>query len=173
MAGRGYSERRRGDRLVLRAWRMPLSSAFAWCCLFPLVAGVGVALVADWLETERADTVGGAAVVLVWLLCLVPAVRSLAARVVADCDGMTVHNALSTIRVAWVDVEDIDVIDAFNAQALVNVLWYGAAVRVRGRARPVRMLASWVRREEQAKAFAQRLRSVAIEAGHPLPALPP
>jgi hypothetical protein len=75
--------------------------------------------------------------------------------------------------VAWVDVEDIHVIDAFNAQALVNALWYGVGVRARGRARPVRMLALSVRREEQAKAFVQRLRSVAVEAGHPLPAVPP
>jgi hypothetical protein len=151
---------------------MPLNCAFAWCCLFPLVAGVGVALVASWLPTELADTVAGAAVILVWLLCQVPAVRSLTARVVADSDGMTVHNALSTVRVAWVDVEGIDVIDFFNAQAFVNALWYGAAVRVRGRRRPVRMLASWVHFEEQAQAFAQRLRSVAVEAGHPLPAPP-
>jgi membrane protein YdbS with pleckstrin-like domain len=149
MTGRGYGERRRGDRLVLRAWRMPLISAFLWCCVIPLVCSVGLALVAGRLETERTDTVAGAAVLLVWLLCLVPAVRSLTARVVADSDGMTVHNALSTVRVAWVDVEDIHVIDAFNAQALVNALWYGVAVRVRGRARPVRMLASWARREER------------------------
>ena len=174
MTGSGYSERRRGDRLLLRAWRMPLNCAFVWCCIFPLVAGEGIGLVAIWLlPTEQADTVAAAAVILVWLLCQVPAVRSLAARVVADSDGMTVHNALSTVRVAWVDVEGIDLIDFFNSQALLHALWYGAAVRVRGRRRPVRMLASWVRREEQAQAFEQRLRLAANEAGHPLPALPP
>jgi hypothetical protein len=49
-------------------------------------------------ETEQTDTVMGAAVLVVWLLCLVPAGRSLLARVVADTDGMTVHNALRTVR---------------------------------------------------------------------------
>jgi hypothetical protein len=106
-------------------------------------------------------------VLLVWLLCLVLAGRSLLARVVADTDGMTVHNALRTVRVAWPDVEDIDVISAFNTQAILNGLWYGVEVRVQGRRRPLRMLACWVRCEEHAQAFAQRLRAVAADANHP------
>lgn len=172
MAGRGYSERRRGDRLVLRAWRAPLASVFVWAFGFPLLGTVGAAPVVE-PATEPIDIIVAAVVVLGWLLCLVPAVRSLAARVVADPDGVTVHNALRTVRVAWVDVENLDVIFIFNGQAVVNGVWYGVAARVRGRRRPVRMLASWVVEEEQARAFAQRLRSVAADAGHRLPALPP
>jgi hypothetical protein len=71
------------------------------------------------------------------------------------------------VRVAWPDVEDIDVISAFNTQAILNGLWYGVQVRVPGRRRPLRMLACWVRREEHAQAFAQRLRAVAADANHP------
>ena len=171
MTGREHRERRRGDRLVLRAWRMPLIYAFVWCWICPLPGAAliyGVSVVVVRQETEQTGTVMGAAVLVVWLLCLLPAGRCVVARVVADTDGMTVHNALRTVRVAWPDVEDIDVISAFNTQALLNGLWYGVQVRVQGRRRPLRMLASWVRREEHAQAAVQRLRAVAADANHPL-----
>lgn len=176
MTGRGFSERRRGGRVVLRAWRMPLIWAFLWCCVCPPAGGsllYGVSSVVVRQDSGWTAIVMGAAMLLVWPLCLVPVVRSLAARVVADSDGMTVHNLLGTVRMAWADIEDLGVIFDINTQSLGKGLWYGVAVRVRGRRRPLRMVASWVVREEQAEAFAQRLRSVAAEAGHLLPPLRP
>jgi hypothetical protein len=174
--GRGFQERRRGDHLVLRAWRMPVISALVWCLVCPLVSAVvlygGYAGVVR-RETERTEVVFGTAVLAVWLLCLVPAGRSLVARVVADPDGLAVHNALGTVQVAWSDIEDVDVVVAINTQAIVNALWYGVAVRIRDRRRPVRILASWVRHEQRAWALAERLRSLAAGAGHPLPPMPP
>jgi hypothetical protein len=175
-SGRGFRERRRGDRVVLRAWRMPVISALIWCLVYPLVGAVllyGVFAAVVRRETERTDVVLGAAVLVLWLLCLVPAARSLAARVVVDRDGVAVHNAFRTVRVARSDVEGVDVITGFNVQAIVNALWYGVAVRVRDRRRPVRILASWVRREDRARALTERLRALAVGAGRPLPPTPP
>jgi hypothetical protein len=155
---------------------MPIISALVWCLVCPLLGAVvlyGVYAAVVRRETEQTDLVFGAAALVVGLLCLGPAGRSLAARVVADPDGLAVHNSLGTVRVAWSDVEDVDVVSAFNTEAMVNALWYGVAVRVRDRRRPLRILASWVRREERARAFAERLRSFAVGTGRPLPPMPP
>jgi len=173
--GSGFRERRRGDRVVLRAWRMPVIYAFVWCWVCPLFGAVllyGVHAAAVRRETERTGVVFGTAVLLVWLLCLVPAGRSLAARVVADPEGLAVRGALRTVRIGWSDIEGIGVIVGYNAQAMVNGLWYGVAMRIRDRRRPLRILASWVRREERAEAFAERLRSLAAEAGQPIRWMP-
>ncbi|MFB9238081.1 hypothetical protein ACFFWC_21410 [Plantactinospora siamensis] len=146
---------------------MPLIVAVVWCSLIPLGGGVllyGISVVVLPRETDRTDVVLGTMVIVLWLMCLVPAARSLAARVVGDPDGLTVHNALRTIRIGWVDVRGVDVIITFNSQALINGLWFGVAVAVRGRPRPLRILASWVRREDRAEAFAQRLRTLAADA---------
>jgi Bacterial PH domain len=172
-SGRGFRERRRGEhRVVLRAWRMPIISALVWGLVCPLSGAVllyGVYAAVVRRETEPTVLVFGAATVVGWLVCLLPAVRSLAARVVADPDGLAVHNALGTVRVAWSDVEDVEVIVGVNAQAIVNRLWYGVTVRIRDRRRPLRILASWVRREDYARAFADRLRSLAVGASRPPP----
>jgi hypothetical protein len=176
VTGSGFRERHRGDHVVLRAWRMPIISALVWCLICPLVGAVvlyGVYTAVVRRQTEGTDLVFAAATLVVWLLCLVPAARSLAARVVADSDGVAVHNALGTVRAAWSDIEDADVIVTFNSQAMVNGLWYGVALRIRDRRRPLRILASWVRREERARAFAQRLRSLATGAAGLRPPMPP
>ena len=106
LEGKGFRERRRGDQVVLRAWRMPVISAFVWCWVCPLFGAVllyGVYAALIRRETERTDVVFGTAVLIVWLACLVAAGRSLTARVVADQEGLAVHGALGTIRVAWSD----------------------------------------------------------------------
>jgi hypothetical protein len=155
---------------------MPVISTLVWCLLCPLVGAVllyGVYTGVVGRETGRTDLVFGTAVLVVWLLCLVPAGRCLTARVVANPEGLAVHNTLRTVRVAWPDVEDIEVVAGVNPTAMVNRPWYGVTVRIRDRRRPVRILASWVRREDHARAFAQRLRWPAVRPGRPLPPTTP
>jgi hypothetical protein len=101
-----------------------------------LVAVVG------WVS-QYADAALGGTAILFWLGGIVCAVRAMGARVVLTPDHVRLHNTWSTVRVRWADIEAIEEASFWNVLGLTNTFWYGTAVPLRSRRRPVRVLASW------------------------------
>ena len=162
--GKAYRERRTHGKVILRNWKMPVIVAIVWCLVWPFMGALALAAAVSAVPPKFSQIGQNAfvvAVVALLVFCLGCAVRALRARVVVTAEGLCVHNNLSTIRAAWSEVENIEEAQFFNSQALWNAVWYGVAVRIRGRRRSVRILASWSNDSEYAEAFAERLRSQA------------
>jgi hypothetical protein len=162
-AGRGrrtHGRQRAGGDVVLRGWRMPVLTAVLCVSVWPLI--IAVLLVPVWVafgwDSPSGDLALGITAVLLFLCGGVCAVRALRARVVVTADELRVHNVLSTKRFRWAEVEAVEERWFLNASAILKPLWYGTAVRVRGRRRPVGVLASWCQDEERAAALRQLIR---------------
>jgi hypothetical protein len=156
-AGRTSRQQRSDGEVVLRIWRLPLITAALSVSVWPLT---GAALLAAVFGSDSwsADAVLGGTAVLFWLVGIVCAVRAVGARVVVTPDQLRLHNILSTIRVSWAEVEAVEEASLLNVSGLSTSLWYGTAIRVRSRRRPVRILASWHPDEERAAALRGRIR---------------
>jgi hypothetical protein len=166
--GKAYREHRAHHTVTLRRWSIPVTAALCWCLVWPLLGAVALAAAISAVPppvSQLGEKVFGVAAVTLYAMCLGCAVRSLRARVVITADELCVHNNLSTVRAAWSEVEKIEEVQLLNTQALWHGDWYGVAVRIRGRRRPVHILASWSQHPEYANAFAERLRSHAQGPG--------
>lgn len=161
--GKPFLERRIDGAVILRNPSIPVRNAFAWWLLFSWVGPLGMWLVVDALFPLQSPTGRGAFSLTVLgflVLCLRSGLRSLRARVVVTADGLSVHNTFSTTRIDWAEVEGIEMIDFLNVSAVLPQRWYGVALRVAGRRRPVGVLASWAKDSQSAAAFADRIRAL-------------
>jgi hypothetical protein len=158
--GRSDRRPRAGGDVVLRSWRMPVLTAVFCVSVWPLIGGL--LLVAVWAvfgwDSRSGDLAFGIAAVLVYLCGVVCAVRALRARVVVTAAELRVHNVLSTRRIRWAEVEAVEERWFLNTSALLNPLWYGTAVRVRWRRRPVGVMAFWCHDEDRAAALRRLIR---------------
>jgi hypothetical protein len=173
-AGRTSRQQHGDGEVVLRIWRMPLIAAALCVSVWPLTGAlllVPVFALIGW-DSGSADAVLSGAAVLFWLGGILCAVRAAAARVVLTPDQLRLHNILSTIRVSWADVEAVDASSFLNVSGLSNTFWYGTAIRVRSRRRPVRVLASWHPDEERAAALRRRIRPPALGPEQTVPNQP-
>jgi hypothetical protein len=167
-AGRTSPQQRSNGEVVLRIWRMPLIAAALCVSVWPLTGSVLLVPVLDWVSQSAGAALGGTAVLL-WLGGIVCAVRAVGARVVLTPDQLRVHNLVSTIRVRWADVEAVEEASFWNLSGFTNTFWYGTAIRVRSRRRPIRVLASWHPHEERAVALRRRIRPPALGPKQTLP----
>ena len=160
--------------VVLRIWRMPVIAAALCVSAWPLTGAVllvSLFAVLDW-NSRSADAVLAAAAAVVWLAGILGAARAVRARVVLTPAQLRLHNILSTIRLPWTDVEAVEEAFFLNVSSLSNALWYGTAIRVRSRRRPVRVLACWHPDQQRAAALRHRIRPPApgpeqTQADHP------
>ena len=163
-AGRTSRQQHSNGEVVLRIWRMPLIAAALCVSVWPLTGAVLLVPVfaVTGLDSRSADAALGGAAALFWLGGILCAVRAAGARVVLTPDQLRVHNIVSTIRVSWADAEAVEEASFLNVAGLSNTFWYGTAIRVRSRQRPVRVLASWHPDEERAAALRRRIRRPAL-----------
>ena len=159
-AGRTSRQQHSNGEVVLRIWRMPLIAAALCVSVWPLTGAVllvPVFAVIGW-DSRSADAVLGGTAALFWLGGILCAMRAVGARVVLTPDQLRLHNVLSTVRVGWADVEAVEEASFLNVSGPSNRFWYGTAIRVRSRRRPVGVVASWHPDEERAAAFRRRIR---------------
>jgi len=151
-----------GERgVVLRRWRMPVLGAVLCLTVWPLTAAVlvaaALAVVFGW-DSTAGDLVLGWVAFGLYGCGVVGGIRSLLARVVVTAEEVRVHNPLSTTRIRWADVEAVEEVSFINVLALFRADWYGTAIRVRGRTRPLRIMASWSNDAERAAELRRQIR---------------
>jgi hypothetical protein len=170
-AGSTSPRQHSNGEVVLRIWRMPLIAAALYVSVWPLTGAV--LLVADFAvigrDSPSADVVLSGTAVVFWLAGILWAVRAVAARVVLTPDQLRLHNVLSTVRVSWTDVAAVEEASFLNVSGLSNTFWYGTAIRVRSRRRPIPVLASWHPNEERAATLRRRIHPPALGPEQTLP----
>jgi hypothetical protein len=154
--GREYAE----GEVVVRSWQMPVLAAILCVSVWPLTGAVLLAAVfAAFGDLPSADLVLGGGVILLCLGGIVCAVRAVRARVVVDAETVRVQNVLSTRQLRWADIEAVEEATSYNVWALGRPWRYGTTIRVRGRRRPVGVLALWHPDEDHAAALRRQVRA--------------